>query len=105
VQENSCTDVNDADPRQIISRKRKRLRKNQLGKIRSRKRRADGPIPKFAKEIFEKAGGESGHFHHQPQIETSTFELARNPRSIPSPVSVPGFELEGFEWIPFPPPR
>jgi hypothetical protein len=44
--------------------------------------------PKSQKKFFEKEGGESGHFHHQPQIETSTFELARNLRSIPSPVSV-----------------
>jgi hypothetical protein len=44
--------------------------------------------PKSQKKFFEKEGGESGHFHHQPQIETSTFELARNPRSIHSPVSV-----------------
>jgi hypothetical protein len=30
----------------------KDIKKNRLGKIRAKKRRADGPIPKFAKEIF-----------------------------------------------------
>lgn len=62
-------------------------------------------IPKFAKIFFEKAGGERGPFHHQPQIETSTL-IAQEPTfNSPPDFLHPVIEPHWIEWALNSPPK